>query len=151
MSDEDTQTLAGWIVAVPGDVIQEARGHRAPGAPPSSDGAALRKVDPGAGDALNDFQAGRKPQALSWAKRFAFRFAQQLQHAVCSGQDAKAIGLSGTGVATAVAAWLGGMFGLSNPIALGVAGLVVLALGRATIDAFCIMTGDELKALLQAV
>jgi len=56
------------------------------------------------------------------------------------GAAAKTADLSNKTVATALAVWLTGIFGITSPVAIGLATLILLVLGQATKDAFCQMT-----------
>jgi hypothetical protein len=111
------------------------------------DGAPRSDVTDALGAVL-DFKEHRRSDALDWAKGFVARFLTEIRAQICdsSKQGAAAeAGISPKAAASAVAAWIVGAFGIANPIAFGMATLVVLVLARSLQSTFCAMTVEEVK------
>lgn len=109
---------------------------------------ALRK---GAGPALFDLRDGRFTlRGQQWAIAFVTQFFTEVRDAICRDEKAHSVeGLTARGAASAVAGWAVAALGLSNPIAFGIATLVVLVLGSALRSAFCTTTREEILASVQ--
>ena len=109
---------------------------------------ALRK---GAGPALFDLRDGRfTMRSRQWAYNFATLFFTEIRDAICRDEKAHSVeGLTARGAASAVAGWAVSALGLSNPIAFGVATLIVLVLGSALRSAFCTATQEEILVIAQ--
>jgi hypothetical protein len=114
---------------------------------------AARELGQGAGRALFDLRRGTvSVDGRSWATRFATTFLTEIRGAICGTDPGHNVeGLTARGAASAIAGWVVGALGLSNPIAFGVATLVVLVLGSALHTSFCKMTEPEINASLATV
>jgi hypothetical protein len=81
---------------------------------------------------------------------FSLIFFKEIRDTVC-GNDAPKLtdigGLTARGLATGLAAWLMGSFGLANPLALGIAATILLVLAGASRGAFCKMTEEDVLKL----
>jgi hypothetical protein len=84
---------------------------------------------------------------------FSLVFFHELRERIC-GKEATKIGevggVTARGLATGVSAWLMGAFGLTNPIALGVAATILFVLSGATKGAFCKATEPEVRDALRS-
>jgi hypothetical protein len=101
--------------------------------------------------AVIDFREHRRSDALGWARGFAARFLSEIRPQICAKSNRELSTLAEITpktAASAVAAWIIGAFGVTNPVAFAMATLVVLVLARALKSTFCAMTEEELKITL---
>jgi hypothetical protein len=97
--------------------------------------------------AVIDFREYRRSAALKWAQGFALRFLSQIRSQICNStvELEQEAGITPATAASAVAAWIAGILGVTNPVAFAMATLIVLVLARALEKSFCTMSEDELK------
>jgi hypothetical protein len=80
--------------------------------------------------------------------KFLRHWFAEIRAIICEGERlgaaTKAADLSSKTIATAIAVWLSNMFGMSSPVAAGLATLILLVLGQAAKEAFCQMTQDQI-------
>lgn len=148
---EATKMLQGAEPAEFAAVRLEGHAVRSAGAGGASISAeAARELGQGAGRALFDLRRGTvSADGRGWAARFVATFLTEIRGAICGADPGHSVeGLTARGAASAVAGWAVGALGLSNPIAFGIATLVVLVLGSALRTSFCRMTEPEIRASL---
>lgn len=84
--------------------------------------------------------------------RFVILFLAEIRTIICDQKKASAISKSANvsvgSVVTGLTAWLTTKFGLSDPVAVGIATAVLLSVVYATRGAFCKMTDSEVKAAM---
>jgi hypothetical protein len=100
-----------------------------------------------------DFREHRRADALNWALGFATRFLGEIRQQICghsSGDLGQLAGITPKAAASAVAAWMVGAFGLTNPVAFAIATLVVLVLARALKAAFCTMSDADIRHAMRS-
>jgi hypothetical protein len=82
----------------------------------------------------------------AFARVFVKKFFKNIRDIIC-GAAGKAMrttsDLTGRGMATALAAWITGTIGISSPMAIGIASLIIIALMHSSKKAFCDMTEVE--------
>jgi hypothetical protein len=85
----------------------------------------------------------------STVNRFVILFLSEIRQIICTdkkaGRIAKTSKVSAGSVVSGLTAWITSKFGVTDPIALGVATAVLLSIVYATKGAFCKMTDDEVK------
>jgi hypothetical protein len=126
---------------------------RGPG--PNQERSPLGKL-PGAGSALLAYRSGSRSIALAWARDFTIKFLAEIRDSICkpgeSDSFSQAGGVTAKGAASAVAAWLSQAFGISNnPLAIGVATLVLLVIAKAARSAFCAASEEEILNQLREI
>jgi hypothetical protein len=110
----------------------------------------------GATDAIGaviDFREHRRSDALGWARGFAAQFLSEIRSQICVSSNSELgtlAGITPKTAASAVAVWIVGAFGVTNPVAFAMATLVVLVLARTLRTTFCTMTAEEVKLALQS-
>jgi hypothetical protein len=108
---------------------------------------------PSAGSALLAYRSGTRSIALAWARDFTLKFLAEIRHSICESREKNSLsqagGITANGAASALAAWLSQAFAISNPVAIGVATLVLLVIAKAATSAFCAATAEEIVKRLQ--
>ena len=144
------------LSAVPDEQLARARRWRSgtPGAPADPGVAAVQAIDVGdPAAALLRFKRGERGAAMDWAKEFVLRFVGEIRSRICATGDGttanEAVGVTAKGAATALAAWLAGAFAISNPLAIGIAALVLMVVGGSLKGAFCGMSDRDLAKQLR--
>lgn len=85
--------------------------------------------------------------------RFILLFLSELRMLICkntkAGRSTAKSQTTTEGIATGMAAWIATKFGVSDPVALGIAAAVLLSILYATKGAFCKMTDAEVEKSLK--
>ena len=100
------------------------------------------------------YVAGAFDSAAHVTRRFLYHWWEEIQAILCRddhlGKAAQAADLSAKTVATSLAVWLTGTFGIVSPVAVGLATVILLVLGQASRNALCRMTRDEVVQAVSA-
>jgi len=102
-----------------------------------------------------NFYLGFPPEAMEWGRQFCVQVLKEIRSVVCDNSKEyrdlqKQFQSYPKAFAVAVSACLLNTCGLSSPMALGVATLLLLVLGQTTKNAFCKMTDQQVLAAIDA-
>jgi hypothetical protein len=155
--DDLEQRAVAELSTIPDEQLARARKWRSAGqAESAAPGiAGLHSIEVGdPASALLRFKRGDRSGAMNWAKEFLLRFVDEIRCHICTSglgeRASEAVGVTAKGAASALAAWLVSTFAISNPIAIGIAALVLIVIGSSLKGAFCGMSNQELARELRS-
>jgi hypothetical protein len=93
-------------------------------------------------------------QAAEWGQKFIWQIMKELRKVICEkghgGIDLSEYKSYPKALSVALAGVVMNAIGVKEPMALGIATLVLIALGNATKNAFCTMTDEEVAVALKS-